>query len=239
VGGVTRSPLVPPRRRPAGARPLLLGDRQAAASGTIAFLVAGVLFMGSVATVLVTTRTTGGPELADAPQAAVLRLQARDVAALLVDSPGYSTSGTWSSGADNYTGRSTNADLLLRLGLVDDADHSLLGYAKLQNLRRAPLAADATDGYVNYEEARRSLGLDGAGRDFHVRAYPQLAALDDLMASGGRDGNLRVTYVGHYEVSYPLLSVAAPHPAHNLTVTAPTCLVSSSVADSPPQGNPT
>lgn len=218
------------------------GDRQAAASGTIAFLVAGVLFMGSVATVLVTTRTTGGPELADAPQASILRLQARDIAALLVDSPGYSASGTWSSDADLYTGRSANADLLLRLGLLDDADQSMLGYAKLQNLRRAPLAADATDGYVNYEEARRSLGLDGAGRDFHVRAYPQLAALDDLMASEGRDGNLRVTYIGHYEVTYNTIHGVPLTSTQGLGVGTPQCVISNDVsggsANTPPQGNP-
>jgi hypothetical protein len=234
-------------------------DNTAVASGVIAFLVAGVLFMGSVVAVLVTTRSQGNRNVVGQPEdQAAFDIQAAGLADVLLGSPGYqsSTSGTqdytdWASGASTITGKTAKADSVTRLGLLNDpgsAEPSYLNFTKFQNLRRAPLAANPTDGFVNYDEAVQDLGLANAGLDFHIRAYPALTSVKQMLActaAGGfqcKDGNLRVTYIGHYDVSYPITYGANSNPVDQLNVDGPTCSVSSdtsvSPTNTPPQGNP-
>jgi hypothetical protein len=180
----------------------------------VAFLVAGVLFMASVVAVLVTTRTSSDSEgTGDIPQAAAYRVQANGLADILLESPGFvsgSTPEDWSDGA-TYAGRVPAADSLARLGLLDAQATSpkMLDFAKFQNLRSAPFAT-ADDDFVNYEEARRTLGLEKADMDFHIRAYPSLQSVKDLLACGVqcKDPNLRVSYVGDIEPPSATGSVA-------------------------------
>jgi hypothetical protein len=66
----------------------------AVGSSVIAFLVAGVLFMASVVAVLVTTQTGSDSEATgDAADAAASHIHAASLADLLLDSPGYTSSG--------------------------------------------------------------------------------------------------------------------------------------------------
>lgn len=177
-------------------------------SSVVAFLVAGVLFMGSIAAVLVTTRTSSDEGSGDASDAAAALLQADSLARILLGSPGSSESlaagSDWSDDA-NYIGRAPAADQLSRLGLLDAGSElpSMMNFSKFQNLRAAPLASSSTDGLVNYEDARRMLGLADAGIDFHVRAYPALQDVDALLACQAaaaravcKDPNLKVAYIG-------------------------------------------
>lgn len=228
------------RRSPARRR--LAADPAAVGSSVVAFMVAGVLFMGSVVALLVATNNTGSKGTTDESTAATMRIQARDLAGTVLTSPGFGAQGDWADAANAYTGRTMNAEGLQRLGLLDDqaVEPNMLEFAKFQNLRRAKYAADPADGYVDYQEAVHSLGLDTAGLDFHVRAYPFLKSLHEMVSSAPptKDGNLRVTYIGHYNVTYASYHVNPPSPTYNLTVTKPTCAVSTSVADSPQQGNP-
>lgn len=191
-----------------------MGDA-AVGTGVVAFMIAGVLFMASIVAVLVTTRNSSDEQsTGDAPNAVAYRIQADGLSNVLLDSPGYidttlCTANTdWS---DNPTQPSTGevpaADCLTRLGLRDAQSSvpRMFDYTKFQNLRNAPLQEDplATpgDGFVNYVEAREGLGLADAGLDFHVRAYPSLPSIAQLLncipADACRDPNLRITYIGN------------------------------------------
>lgn len=157
-------------------------------------MVAGVIFMGSVGALLVVSRDSG--DVSNSPaNAATLSLQSQALADLVVGSPGFHLAGTtFVEGWDT-----ANADELGRLGLRS-TDSPMMDFDKFQNLRRAGYAS-ANDGLVNYPDARTSLGLDGAGLDFHLRAFPSLQSVRDLLANGERDPNLRVTYIGDAEQS--------------------------------------
>jgi hypothetical protein len=207
-------------------------DDVAVSSSVIAFLIAGVLFMASVTAVLVTTRQSAEEGVGDSTDAARFDIQSSALADILFESPGYSSDAAsyttglipdWTEDAVTYSGYTTKADSLQRLGLLD-ADSSLPGmldYAKFQNLRRAGYYA-AADGYVNYEEAVETLGLSDAALDFHIRAYPSLVDLATLLAAGDRDPNLRVTYIGDITVSTATYTEESEL-TEGLTMTAPTC----------------
>ena len=222
-------------------------DLSGAASSVIAFMVAGVLFMGSVVAVLYTTRSASDRTVVAGPQDnAAAVIQSSSLADVLLDSPGVGVAGAdWASGANLATGNTPGADGIGRLGLLNDPaspDPTYLSYPKFQNLRRAPLVANSADGYVNYQEAVQDLGLSSAGLDFHVRAYPSLDSVKSLLAGGRKDPNLRVTYVGHYDVTYPVTVGANPNPVDGLDETDPVCTISNDVSvspgNTPPAGNP-
>ncbi|MFO1534589.1 MAG: hypothetical protein ABR586_02875 [Thermoplasmatota archaeon] len=218
--------------------PRRLRHDQEAASGVITFLVAGIIFVGSIGTVLVIShRSNSGAAASEAP-AAGLNVQAKSLAQFLLDSPGFGADGTdWVAGGIDAASATTHAEGLRRLGLRDAtaSDPSMLNFSKFQNLRRAPYYANATDGYVNYEEARTDLGLENADLDFHVRAYPTLPKVADLLRSGHRDPNLRVTYIGDIDVSKVTSSGPPVSPTAGLTATAPTCAVSPITPATAPQ----
>lgn len=74
-----------------------------------------------------------------------------------------------------------------------------LSFDKMRNLRRAEFDPDATNGAVDYLEARDSLHLTESGLNFHVRSWPILPDIDAMLSEGYRDPNLRPLYVGDYE----------------------------------------
>lgn len=206
----------------------------AVGSSVVAFLVAGVLFMASVVAVLVTTRTGSDFDATgDAPDAAASRIQASNLADLLLQSPGYSQGLPFGQGVVvGYDGKIGNADELTRLGLLDpDAPEPfMMDFAKFQNLRLAPLAA-GNDDYVNYNETLRQLGLDGTGVNYHIRSYPSLKSTSEILANAGdRDDNLRVMYLANATAIHGQHDESSPDPAAGLSVAAPTCEVS---ADAP------
>jgi hypothetical protein len=171
--------------------------------------------MASVVAVLVTTRAgSDAAATGDIPEASAYRIQANGLADILLESPGFvsgSSPEDWSDGATSV-GKVSAADNLARLGLIDAQATApkMLDYAKFQNLRAAPFAA-AADGFVNYEEARETLGLEDSALDFHIRAYPSLGSVQDLLncpTVSCKDPNLRVTYIG--DIVPPDVPVAPP-----------------------------
>lgn len=205
----------------------LAAESAAVGSSVVAFMVAGVLFMGSVVAVLVVTNNTGSKGSTDESSAAAMRIQARDLAGTVLASPGFGAGGVdWADGA-NHVGHTMSAENLDRLGLLDDqsVEPNMLEYAKFQNLRRGKYAADPTDGYVDYQEAVHSLGLDAAGLDFHMRAYPALDSVVQMLRDGARDRNLRVAYVGDIDVQDTTAAGPPVSPTEGLTYTTPVCTV--------------
>jgi hypothetical protein len=195
-------------------------DAHAASSTVVAFMVSAVVFLGSVGALLVASRDAGGTSLGEPGEAAALALQAGTLADLLTQSPGLTIAGgqtvNWAPGLNS-------ADALVRLGLRSPHNASM-DFEKFQNLRRAPYAVNATDGYVNYEEARASLGLTDKSRDFHIRAFPSLKSVQEILATGIKDPNLRVTYIGHAET---VTTGGSGNPIEGLVIGNATCTVRS------------
>lgn len=100
-----------------------------------------------------------------------------------------------------------SADAVKRFGLgADECGSPLrrqqvnnLSFDKIENLYQALLAADPDNGFVDYEEARRSLALDETGFQFHIRSWPLLASIQQILKGGYQDPNLRPLYIGDYE----------------------------------------
>lgn len=207
------------------------------ASSMVAFLIAGVLFIGSIAAVLLTTRQGATGAAASTVPQADLHVQAQSLSQLLVMSPGYTTGhGDWAAQGVNAAGHTVLADQVARLGLKEagSSDPLLMSYGKFQNLRRAPYAA-TVDGYVNYPEAREGFGLDEAGLDFHIRAYPTLPTVAELLKGGRKDPNLHVTYLGDIDATKLGGQPPPSNPTEGLAVTVPTCAVSPLTAAPNPQ----
>lgn len=74
-----------------------------------------------------------------------------------------------------------------------------LEYQKLQKMRGGLMTAAATNGYIDYPEARAELGLTGDPANFHVRSWPVLPSIRELLKSGQGDPNALVAYIGHYD----------------------------------------
>ncbi len=183
-------------------------DTSAVASGPLAMLVAGVIFLASVSVLLYQGDRVSDPDTGESGTAAALTMRADDLLSLLLESPGYAQP----TGTD--TDWTTSPEALKRLGLLEPSGERL-SFVKFENLRRAPFSEDTNgnkvqdagenwaDGYVNYPEALESLGLTDAGMDFHIRAYPSLKAVQDILncvpADACRDPNLRLAYIGDVE----------------------------------------
>lgn len=173
-------------------------DDRGVSSGIIAFGVAGVIFLASIVGVLGISRQAGNSAVVGEPQEALmLKEQASRLAAVLLDSSGHKLNGGDWAPVNTWGDGDPAADTVTRLGLLDhDLQHGLK-FTKLQNLRRAPFVDTlGNDGYVNYPEAREGLGLEGAGLDFHIRAFPSLLSVQQLLKGGYQDTNLRVMYIG-------------------------------------------
>ncbi len=164
---------------------------QWATSAPVSFAIAGVIMLGSLASVVLTTQSLAGPGATDQVEATNLNSQAEGLLRLMLESPGYVNSAAWGAPGGE------NADALTRLGLLTPGS-GLLDQTKFENLRMAEFAA-AADGRVNYAEARGTLGLDTQGLDFHIRAYPSLLEVQQKLAKGIKDTYMRVGYIGHVE----------------------------------------
>jgi len=168
-------------------------DDRAGAGTVFAVLIAGVVFLGTVGYIVYESGTVGSQQR-EGIDARRLQREAVSLSTILLTSPGITLDGTdWIQEDDP-----TAPDRLHRLGL-HHATPGDLNFSKFENLRLAPYTADGADGYVNYEEAVRSLGLDDAGLDFHIRASPTMKKIRDILDSGHKDPNMRVTYVGDWE----------------------------------------
>lgn len=177
-------------------------DEQGAAASVVAFLLAGVIFLGSVGAILMATRDAGDADLGQPAEEAGHTLQAQALADLILDSPGYYKASPTALVVDwDGSHGATGSEELVRLGLVDP-DTGMMSFEKFQNLRRAGMEADADDGLVNYPEAQEGLGLAGEDVDFHLRAFPSLKSVRELLSDGNRDPNLRVAYIGDVEAAY-------------------------------------
>lgn len=175
-------------------------DSEAAAS-TIAFLIAGLLFTGVLAVVMLGASEVAREGDRSDTDASLLQGQAESMLTLLVHSPGYTQPGgvDWvdETALDVEPGYPV-ADNNVRLGLQQaGTDH--LSFRKFYNLRLAAFDADDEDGRLNYEEARANLGLEEKGLDFHIRTKPSLQRVQDILDSGYRDPNMKITYVGNVD----------------------------------------
>lgn len=150
----------------------------------ITFLVAGALFMGAIAAVLVMTRGAGKQD--HGASEAGQQQQAGRLADILVSSPGIG----WASGAD----------AVQRLGILA-TNKSGLQASSLDALRGA-LFTHSADGKVDYPDARTSLGLTGT-QDFHLRVYP--VGMSSVYKAA--DSSLRTAYIGDW-LSLPVITVA-------------------------------
>lgn len=194
-------------------------DTQAAASTVVAFLLAGVVFIGAVGALLVTGRETADRSATGQVSAETLGLQATALADLLVNSPGYHVINGGTPQEANVADWSTlTADQVKRLGLRE-GDGRFMDFEKFQNLRRAGYAHQV-DGFVNYPDARTSLGLDELDLDFHLRAFPSLKSVREILADGKTDPNLRVAYIGDVN---SVSSGNGPSGLVSADISAPTC----------------
>ncbi len=187
----------------------------------VAFLVAGFVFVGSVGAVLYTSGQVDGAAIDDGQTAAALRVQAESLASLLLKSPGLTSTGVdWADKDQTATHIDDPAEALVRLGLMDGevGQRGYLDFEKFNNLRLAPLAAQ-DDGYVNYDEAVAAMGLQASGLDFHIRSFPNLQSVREILASGTKDQNLRVAYIGDVEA----VASGGGSPTDGLVVGQPTC----------------
>lgn len=85
------------------------------------------------------------------------------------------------------------------VGASHEAHINNLSYDKVQSLFGAGVEGDPTNAKLDYEEARDSLGLTQSGVDFHVRAWPILPTIEELLRTGQKDPNLRPLFIGDYE----------------------------------------
>lgn len=191
-----RERLVRPGQPAGGVRARLRRDTGGLSSQIVSLMVALAVFLAAVAGVLLAVNSPGdNPAPADA---AAEEVRADALADLLVVSQGVG----WASGADH----------LSRLGF-GATNGSGLQQSSIDALKGAMLAADASNGKLDYAEAQQSLGLDPAGdQQFHVRVYPVgMSAVYNSSLS-----NLHVGYVADWtslgNVMVPVTTPAAQMP---------------------------
>src|SRR5688572_33465931 len=95
--------------------------KEDASSSLVAFVVAGMVFVGSVAAVLYTSGNIDSAGLDDGPAAASLHAEADSIADLLLESPGLTAAvGCGGPGtACDWDASATAADRVLGLGLPE------------------------------------------------------------------------------------------------------------------------
>ncbi len=173
-----------------------------AGTAPLAFIIAGAIFLASASAVLVTTTDagSGGPQQRSADS--IRAEEARTLLDIML-SPGITSDGVaWAdnAGTDIGDGLPGSPDSLDRLGLRN-TDNESLSFDKLKNLRHA-LRVAADDGYANYDEVRASMGLADEGLGFHLRIKPALKSVEDLLAAGERQSDVKVTYLGDFDGDY-------------------------------------
>lgn len=95
------------------------------------------------------------------------------------------------------TGRFGLGDEVCGASLTQPRTFNNLSFSKFANVYRAQYEKTAND-RVDYREARTSLGLDQRNVDFHLRSWPVLASVRQILASGYKDPHMRPLYIGDY-----------------------------------------
>ncbi|MEA3166155.1 MAG: hypothetical protein QOJ26_1024, partial [Thermoplasmata archaeon] len=139
-----------------------------------------------------TRNASDAPPAEESADAAKLAGTAANLADVLVSTPG-SLDSTADPSAQRITDDPEHVD---RLGLSDPDKPDQLDYEMFANLAQAAYSADPNNGFVDYEEARASLGLS-ARQGFHIRAWPNLDEVRRELELGQRfNSSLRIGYVG-------------------------------------------
>lgn len=152
---------------------------EAAAGQLVAMLVAGTIFLASIAFVVWGAAEGGGD---DGVAPAARKSEAEGLLDVLLGSEG---SG-WQAGVDSVG----------RIGLR--GDDGGLSLDKMDALRGASYEANGTNGLLDYDETLASLGLevqDGVGTQFHLRIYP--IGLEDVLATSDLS-HVRTAYIGDW-----------------------------------------
>lgn len=115
-----------------------------------------------------------------------LKSQAERALEVMLGTPGWPTD--WQTSGDDV-------DQMERLGLIEDGSTIRVDADKFDALARGKYAtSSATNGYVDYEEAKALLGIDGY--EFHLRAYPLISPVGEDSYGTEDMGDYRVAYVG-------------------------------------------
>lgn len=162
------------------------GAHEEAVGQVLSFLIGGVLLMSFIGTALVATSGIGAHESGTS-----IEIQSTTMAKMLVDSAGI--------GWDAHSGH------VMRLGFAQ-ADGRSLDVTSLDALRGANLAADPTNGVVDYEEAKASLDMEAW--DFRVTVAP--IGLADELAAMDLSG-IRTAYIGSWASAPSALVVDDAH----------------------------
>lgn len=166
-------------------------DRDAVSTQVVSLLVAGVIFMGAVSAILLTSQDGAGDRAA--ANNAAQDIEAASLADVLLGSPGIG----WSLGADQIT----------RLGL-GASNGSGLDSASIAALKGA-MAVSTDNDRVDYADAQASLGIDPTGsQQFHIRMYPVgMSDVYDSSLSG-----ISVGYIADFS-SLPTVSIPLATPS--------------------------
>jgi hypothetical protein len=100
--------------------------------------------------------------------------------------------------ADGTSGRFGIGEETCLRDVSDPKAQNNVSYDKITNLYHAAHQSDGTNGYVDYLEAKDSLGLTEEALDFHLRSWPLLSSVREILARGHRDVLARPLYVGDY-----------------------------------------
>lgn len=115
-----------------------------------------------------------------------LKSQAETALEVLLGTPGWPT--TWEDSA-------ASVDSMDRLGLIEDGSTIRIDADKFDALARGRYAtSSSTNGYVDYAEAKRKLGIEGY--EFHLRAYPLISPAGENSYGTENMEDYRVAYVG-------------------------------------------
>lgn len=184
-------------------RPRFWGSTQGTTQ-VLPFLVGTLVFAGTFGVVVHDAVNTSrqASEVSEANLAA----EAVGIADAILGSPGkgWYTSVNCAAGGQ-ATASNLKPDALQRLGLAAEPSCAQpgsafnLSYDKIENLGQAMYDPNPANGKVDYLEARKSLGLERTGEDFHIRSWPVLQSTQSILEKGYRDPNQKVAYIGAYE----------------------------------------
>ncbi|HEX9816654.1 MAG TPA: hypothetical protein VGB18_06720 [Candidatus Thermoplasmatota archaeon] len=115
-----------------------------------------------------------------------------------VDSSSFDPDGLSATVAGEVQGRFGLGEELCLRGPNDSRSRNNLSYSKVMSLYKASNDANPSNDRVDYEEARKSLGL-AEGEDFHIRAWPIMASVHQILGSGYQDPLMHPLYIGDYD----------------------------------------
>ncbi len=115
-----------------------------------------------------------------------------------VDSSSFDPDALSATVAGEVQGRFGLGEELCLRGPADSRSRNNLSYSKIMSIYKASGDANPSNDRVDYEEARKSLGL-ADGEDFHIRAWPIMASVHQILESGYKDPIMHPLYIGDYE----------------------------------------